>query len=105
MSTDEFLAWLKNEENGYLLVAAMPDELWCGVKRLLFHYTLHIGVIGDTQGYDDRYCYATLEGATKGMLEWETRNFQGEPTGWRKHPASERCRNDAGDPESETKGW
>lgn len=99
----EFLSWLESE--GYVKVAAMNGDLWCGVRRLMFHYTLHIGIVGDRAGYIDRYCFADRPRAEAAVEEWRSRGFTGEPVGWRKHPSTDRCRNDDGDPESETIGW
>ncbi|UTC28774.1 hypothetical protein MARCHEWKA_02620 [Brevundimonas phage vB_BpoS-Marchewka] len=95
----EFLSWLESE--GYAAALIMPDAMWCGVKPLLFHWTLHIGEVGDRTGYLDRYCYADFRRALLALIEWSERDFQGEPSGWRKHPASERRRNNDGDPASE----
>lgn len=99
----EFLQWLAQE--GYAAALIMPDDLWCGIKPLMFHWTLHIGVVGDKSGYQDRYCYADFGRALVALAEWSERDFQDEPTGWRKHPLTDRCRNDDGDPESESVGW
>lgn len=99
----EFLSWLETE--GYTLSREMPGGLWCASRRLMFHFTMHIGEIGDRESYVDRYCYLDRTRAEAAILEWEARGFEGEPTGWRKHPASDRCRNDDGDPASETVGW
>lgn len=95
----EFIAWL--ETQGYAAVLVMPDDMWCGIKPLMFHWTMHIGLIGDREGYNDRYCYADFGAALRALVEWSDRNFADEPTGWRRHPASDRRRNDAGDPASE----
>lgn len=101
--TAEFLSWLESE--GYTISAEMPEGMWCAVRPLMFHYTLHIGVIGDRSGFEDRFCYANRPRAEAALLEWRERGFEGEPKGWRKHPATNRCRNDDGDPESGTIGW
>lgn len=100
-----FIDWLTSE-GGYTMACAMPDGfLWVGLKPLMFHWTMHIGQVGDKIGYADRYCYADAGRAVAGYVEWASRDFTGEPTGWRKHPDTDRCRNDDGDPESETIGW
>ena len=99
----EYLEWLEAE--GYAAALIMPDGLWCGVKPLLFHWTMHIGAVGDKSGYQDRYCYSDFRRALLSLIEWSERDFADEPTGWRKHPESDRCRNEDGDPASETVGW
>lgn len=101
--TAEFLSWLAAE--GYTTAYEMPEGMWCGIRRLMFHYTMHIGVVGDQQGYEDRYCYFDRTRAERAIEEWRGRGFAGEPVGWRKHPRSDRCRNNDGDPASETIGW
>lgn len=65
----------------------LPDGRLIGVHRLLFHWTLHVGIYVD--GYEDRYCYATQEGAVKAMSEWDG---IGDPEGWHRHPMSGRRR-------------
>lgn len=88
--TEKFLAWLRGE--GYERVDLLGGDRWVGIKRLLFHWTMHIGMIGDTVGYDDRYCYQTLDLAGRGLDEWRSRGFEGEPTGWHRHPRTGRRR-------------
>ncbi len=100
---DAFQDWLATQ--GYTMTLPMGDGMWVGIKRLMFHWTLHTGVVEDRCGYEGRWCYADFSRALTGMLEWAGRDFEGEPAGWRKHPATDRCRNDDGDPESETIGW
>lgn len=96
----EFLDWL--QEQGYGAGLIMPDGMWCAIRPLMFHWTMHIGVVGDKTGYEDRYCYADFGRALMALVEWSERDFQGEPTGWRRHPKSGRRRNDAGDHASES---
>ncbi len=61
---------------------------WCGVHRLLFHWTMHIGI--DETGYADRYCFERADQAIVSMELW---NGEGDPPGdWHKHPATGRRR-------------
>lgn len=98
-----FLEWL--QEEGYAAALLMSDDLWCGIKPLLFHWTLHIGEIGDKHTYLDRYCFADFPHALAALVEWSDRDFEGEPTGWRRHPSTGRRRNDDGDPATESLDW
>jgi hypothetical protein len=76
----------------YHAIRALPDGRVIGVMRLLFHWTLHVDV--DWYGYNDRYCYATLEQAMAGFNQW---TGDGEPSGWHRHVKTGRRRPN-GDP-------
>jgi hypothetical protein len=71
----------------YVAMRELPDGRVCGVMRLLFHWTLHVGV--DLIGYADRYCYQDREVAVAAMLVWDGR---GDPMCWHRHLASGRRR-------------
>lgn len=102
MSDTEFFDWLTSKDGGgYSAAMKMPDGMWAGIKPLMFHWTLNTGVVGDTRGYEGRWCYADENRARIGMLGWSVRGFDGEPMGWKRHPETGRRRNDAGDPASE----
>lgn len=64
---------------------------WCGTHKLLYHWTVHIGI--DYSGYADRFCFQT-EGMAKASLDdW---NGVGDmPGDWHKHPTSGRRRDPA----------
>jgi hypothetical protein len=84
----------------YTAIRQLPDGRWCGVHRLMYHWTLHID-IGDF-GYEDRYCYNTEAQAYLAMMEW---NGEGDPGhGWHRHPLTGRRRDD-GKEESEYVAW
>lgn len=102
MTDAEFMVWLR-EQNQYIVVLEeVGDGRWVSVERLMFHYTIKTGTIGDTvTGYDDRWCIMNLELAMASFEEWKGRGFQGEPLYWRRHPHSGRRRNDVGDPATE----
>ena len=91
--TDQYLSWLK--KNGYTMVVATGDGRWVGLRRLLFHWTMHIGKIGDVTGYDDRYCLANFDLALESFNDWIVRDFEGDPINWHRHPKSGRRRTDA----------
>jgi hypothetical protein len=70
------------------------------VKRLMFHWTLLRGTVGDMDGYDDRWCYKTQEGALHAVSQWAAAKFAGEPNGWHRHHKTGRRRTN-GDPATE----
>lgn len=70
----------------------MGDGTCLMLKPLLFHYTLLRMNIGDTEGYFDRWCYQDLSLMEKAVEEWESRNWEGEPEGWHRHPLTARRR-------------
>jgi hypothetical protein len=77
------------------------EDEWLSIERLLFHWTMKIGTVGDYAGYDDRYCYQDPVTALGAAAVWADRNWEGEPIGWHRHPDSGR-RREHGDPERET---
>lgn len=83
-----FMQWLK--ENGYKRVTPIGDGRWVALNQLAFHWSMLIGRIGDRMGYDDRYCYADYEKAVEGLDGWIANKFQGEPSGWHRHPLTGR---------------
>jgi hypothetical protein len=76
------------------------DGTYVALHRLMFHWTMLIGLIDDETGYDDRYCYDTEQRAMDAVAEWCERGWQGEPIGWHRHPPSGR-RRDRGNPQTE----
>lgn len=80
----------------YAALRVLADGRVIGVRRLLFHWTLHIDI--DWIGYRDNYCYETWERAMVGFIGW---SGEGDPPGgWHRHTASGRRRPD-GDPAQE----
>lgn len=71
----------------YTMLGKLPDGSVCGVHKLMFHWTMHIGL--DDIGYADRYCFATEQLAQMAMILW---NGDGDPQLWHKHPMTGRCR-------------
>ena len=71
----------------YVAIRDLPDGRTIGVARLIFHYTLHVGI--DWCGYADRYCFATKELAMAAFHAWDG---NGDPDGWHRHPMSGRRR-------------
>jgi hypothetical protein len=61
----------------------------CGAHRLLYHWTLHIGI--HDLGYADRYCFQTQAQVEEAGDLWTD---EPDPPGqWHKHPISGRRRN------------
>jgi hypothetical protein len=65
----------------------LPDGRLIGVKRLLFHWTIHVDI--NLIGYEDRYCFCTYELAKAAFDEWDG---QGDPKNWHRHPKTGRRR-------------
>lgn len=85
---DAISALPKEVRELYVLMHVLPDGRVVGIHRLMYHWTLHIGV--DRYGYEDRYCYREMSDALADMLAW---NGEGDPPGrWHKHPDSGRRR-------------
>ncbi len=90
MTDDQFEAWLKSSDGGECVtVKILPEGIYGGVRRLLFHWTLIIGDVGDQISYLDRYCYQADEAANRALLAWDGTQ---EPEGWHRHPYSGRRR-------------
>lgn len=99
-----FLRWMEERE-GYVATIHDPAKgEWYGVKRLLFHWTLIRGTVGNYEGYEDRWCYQTRSGADDAMMCFAQAGFEGEPQGWHRHPSTGR-RRENGDPARETIRW
>jgi hypothetical protein len=93
-SDPQFMSWLV--DSNYAVAFDMADGRWCGIHPLMYHWTMHIGVIGDRQGYEDRYCFVDQATALRSIVEWQDRGFQDEPKFWRKHPKTDRWLGDLG---------
>lgn len=75
-------------KSAYTHLRFIPGRGWCGVHRLLYHWTVHIGL--DDFGYEERYCYATEHMAKESVDAWD--GAGDPPGGWHKHPDSGRRR-------------
>lgn len=63
----------------------LPDGRLIGIKRLMFHWTIHVDI--DPCGYYENYCFATYELAKTAFDTW---NGTGDPVGWHRHPRTGR---------------
>lgn len=100
---EPFETWLLQPMGGDVLKFKMFPELgfYAGIRRLMYHYTMIFGEIGDRTGYSRRYCYATLEGALAALEAWDG---NGDPEGWHRAPETGRRRFD-GDASKEYIDW
>jgi hypothetical protein len=97
-----FEEWLRSPDGGDITAYKdLGDGLYAATKRLIYHWTMIVGQIGDYSGYEDRFCYATRAGAEAALLGWDG---SGEPEGWHRHPNTGR-RREGGDPGKETIAW
>lgn len=94
----EVLLWLNKVDPRMLACRDLGDGRYAGVSRLMFHWTLKVGRIGDEDGYDDRWCYQEAWDAIVAMTMWDG---TGDPAGWHRHPKTGR-RRESGDPAKET---
>lgn len=103
MTGEELAAWGLTLDPNQIEIRDLGDGRYAQASRLLFHYTIKVGAIGDNFGYDDRYCYATLVGVLKALDEWNPATEK-EPNGWHRDPNTGRRRPD-GDPNREYIAW
>ena len=68
---------------------------WYGLIGFVFTTAIVSGL--NDCGYEDRWCYHNISDATQALLEWQSRNFEGEPLGWHRHPTSGRRRTETGE--------
>ena len=85
-------------ENGYTAWRELPDGTIIAVGPMAFgNGRLFMDI--NSNGYEDCYCYDSLELAEKSMNEYDAQSGV-EPQGWKRHPYSGRRRIN-GDPETE----
>lgn len=90
----EFMDWLVEQYGPRSRVKLLDDGRYILAHPLLFHWTMIVGRIGDTWGFDTRYCYADEALALAALSKWDG---NGDPEGWHRHPDTSRRRPD-GDP-------
>jgi hypothetical protein len=83
----------------------LGDGTYVLAKPLLFHWTVIRGVVGDVQGYFDRWCFAHQGLAQAAVDAFPTNPPEGfDPPGWHRHPPTGR-RREGGNPQRETVDW
>ncbi|EPX77970.1 hypothetical protein [Salipiger mucosus] len=86
--TAAFFTFLLTQE-GYSEIRDLEDGRFACLLDLMFTTAIIVGRIGDTSGYDDRWCYKTYEMAKDALTAWDG---VGEPDGWHRHPLTGRRR-------------
>jgi hypothetical protein len=81
-----FLQWLI-DACGYLRPKPLPGGRYAAIEPKVFTHAIVVGRIGERVGYDDTWCFETLDKATAALAVWDG---TGEPQGWIRHPASGR---------------
>lgn len=95
---DDFEAFLRSE--GYADVKLYPEGgFYVGIRALMFHWTMHLGMIGNLAFYEDAWCYEDEAKARAAFEAWDPES-EPEPTGWHRHPKTGR-RRPGGDPNQE----
>ena len=89
MIDPQYLKFL--EQNEYHYVRDLGDGRWAAIYQFAFTTAIIVGKVGDTTGYDDRWCYESAIAAWTNLQIW---NGTGEPNGWHRHPSSGRRRHD-----------
>lgn len=85
-------------EMGYTNWRTLPGGTILAVGPMAFgNGRLFVDI--NAYGYEDCYCYDSLELAEKSMLEFNPET-EAEPFGWKRHPFSGR-RREGGDPKKE----
>lgn len=87
-----FLQWLI--EQGYHRPRPIGGGRYAAIRPLAFTHAIITGPIGDFTGYENQWCYHSLDAARAALDAWDG---VGEPAGWHRHPATGRRRPD-GDP-------
>jgi len=95
--------WVFAQDPATIECRIFEDGTYAAIHRLMFHWTMVYGAVGDTIGYDDRWCYETLPGALEALANWDYPE-QKEPEGWHRNPKTGR-RRWGGNPELEYHEW
>jgi len=86
------------KDNGYLLPLPLAGGRWAAILPLMYTHAIVTGRIEDRTGYDNRWCYPTLNGAARALVSWD--GTGDPPDGWIRQPGTGRRRPD-GDPTAE----
>lgn len=79
------------DADGYLMFWRHKRCGVCGLHRLLYHWTVHVGV--SRTGYRERYCYYDGAAAIIAFDAWDGID---DPVGWHRHPTTGRRVDEAG---------
>jgi hypothetical protein len=75
--------------NGYYDLKKLDDRYVAGLFKFMFTTAIIKIRIGNLMSYEDRWCYHSEQDARLALQNWDG---TGEPTGWHRHPASGRRR-------------
>ena len=94
--------WLARlaDANHYFAARPIGGHRWAAIHHFAFTDAILVGDMFDDWGYADRWCFERGPLALYALDEWESREFEGEPIGWHRHPDSGR-RRPGGDPTRE----
>jgi hypothetical protein len=81
-----------HEPTYYLYETDIGEHGHCGIFRFLFTSAIISGI--SPGGYEDRWCYTTLNDAVGALAVWKLHPEWPEPEGWHRHPDSGRRRPD-----------
>lgn len=88
-----YMQWLLDNEFESPKPLLGKPGYWGAIRRLLFHYSIQGGRIGDKLGIEIRYCYTADRAAVQRAFDaWDGST---EPEGWQRHPGSGRRRQNA----------
>lgn len=91
--TPEYTEYLTQE--GYSEVRAIPNtNMWVGMMRFLFNWSIIVGNDEDRVGYEDRWDCTDFATTKDALDRWAANNFEGEPDSWVRHLKSGRRRVD-----------
>ena len=81
------------EAQGYKLVMPRGDDMWVAIYPFIFTVAIITGTVDEQRtGYSDRWCYNSMNEAIDALGRWALTGFDGEPSGWHRHPSSGRRR-------------
>lgn len=78
------------KRNGYTDYTRFSGGRDAAIAKFAFTYA----IISDVTewGYGDRWCFETYAKARESLDEWKSRDGEGEPSLWHRHPSSGRRR-------------
>ena len=87
-----FLTKLIHENDYYAMRPVRNGTYWVGLHKYMFTTAILLGKMGDTTGFEDRWCYHSAAEAERALAMWDGET--GEPEGWHRNPRTGRRRQD-----------
>jgi hypothetical protein len=81
---------------GYRSIRDLGDGRFACLWPLLYTTAIVTGRWGNYHTTEDRWCFHDAEKALAALDSWERVRFEGEPTGWHRHPDTGRRVRDDG---------